>query len=136
MMTDEDYRGVKQKKGISPRAFLPAIGLILIIAFGAIAYVASTPLQKSFGSDLGMPDRDTGKLFFGVATFLVLVLSTGLLFTILGPKKGKQVSERDMDKERKMKQAEELMRKKRKEQAKVKMAQERKKSGNDGTLKR
>lgn len=130
MMTDEDYR-MRQKKGVSPRAFLPAIGLILIIAFAAIAYVASTPLQRSLGNDLGMPDANTGRIFFGVATFLVLTLFTGLLFAVLAPKKGKQVSERDMDRERKLKQADDIMRKKRKEQAKVKMAQERKKNAQD-----
>jgi flagellar biosynthesis protein FlhB len=147
MMTDEDYGGggPKVKKKTSTRAFLPVIGFVLMLAFGAIAYVLGPILHTQFGTQLGMadiaaqlqlPPAQVGSIFFGVVVFLLLVLFGGLLLSAFSPKQRINVHEQDMDKERKQKQMEDRMKKKRMEQSRVKMAQERKASAKDNDLSR
>jgi predicted histidine transporter YuiF (NhaC family) len=134
MMSEEEYR---RKRKTSTKAFLPAVGLILLIAFGAISYAIAPILERQFRGKIGaIPDGDMGELFYGAMLFLILIMITGLVLAFFSPKSKKNVSERELDKERKMKHAETVAKKKRYEQAKVKMAQERRQAAQESQKKK
>ncbi len=55
MGTDEEYGSsgrVKRSKGVKP--WLPLIGLLLMLSFGAMAYVLSEPLYNAVASSFAM----------------------------------------------------------------------------------
>lgn len=132
MMTEEDYR-VRKAKGTSIRAFFPILGLILMIAFGVVAYVLApllTNLLDSSGLIAGLPPElyERMDLISGIIIFVVMMLSTALLYAIVAPKPKKVVTERDLDRERKARIAAEQEAKLRKKKVQAKMAEERRKA--------
>ncbi len=127
MMTDEDYK-MKVAKKVSIRAFLPVIGLFLIVCLGVIAFILGQPLNNQFGASLNIPYTETGDLIFSAVVFGIGILLLGLVFAVFAPKPPKMINERKLDRERKALHAEAKARKQAREQAKVKMARERKAS--------
>jgi type VI protein secretion system component VasK len=98
--TDEDYSAyglVRQRRSI--RAFLPVMGLLLIVCFGAIAWVLGPLLYNAFGSNLGMP-ADWGPVVLGVTIFVVLLFLSYVLYAMFVPRRAKGISEHDLEKER------------------------------------
>jgi membrane protein insertase Oxa1/YidC/SpoIIIJ len=98
--TDEEYSAygrVKQRRSI--RAFLPVMGLILIVCFGAIAWVLAPMLYNLLGASLGFP-ANWGPLFFGVVVFVVLLFFSYVLYAMFAPRKARGINERDLEKER------------------------------------
>lgn len=98
--TDEDYSAygrVRQRRSI--RAFLPIMGLLLMVCFGAIAWVLGPMLYNSFGLNLGMP-ADWGPVVFGVTIFVVLLFLSYVLYAMFVPRRAKGISEHDLEKER------------------------------------
>jgi predicted membrane protein len=96
---------VKAKK--SPiSAFLPAMGLILLIAFGVISWVLAPDLLRWTVREF---DGFSGNEFepiimktaFAALIFLVLTSLTGLAVAIFVPRKRSKVKENDLNKERK-----------------------------------
>jgi uncharacterized membrane protein len=132
MMTDEDYR-IRKAKGTTLRAFFPIIGLVLVIVFGVIAYTLA-PTVTNILYDNGViqglsPDiLERFDLISGVMIFFVMMLVTGMVYAIAAPKPKKQVTERQLDRERKERIAAEVEAKQRKRKAQAKMAEDRKKS--------
>lgn len=134
MGTDEEY-GVKQRKGKGLRPFYPLIGLILIGAFGAIAYVIGPVVTNSLLDNgiLILEDNaqyEPMKLIISGVVFFAMTLIGALLFAIAAPKPKKasaNVSERDLDRERKARMQAELDAKKRQKKVRNEMAKARKK---------
>lgn len=129
MMTEEDYR-LKQGKRTTIRAFLPLFGLILIIAFGAIAYIfgqSLTDLLRGF-IPIAANDLTTFDWISRAVIFFALVMITTLIYSIAIPKKKDVVSERALEKERKARVEAEKLEKIRKRQVQAKMAKERSKN--------
>jgi uncharacterized membrane protein len=132
MMTDEDYR-VRKARGTSIRAFFPILGLILMIAFGAVAYVLApslTTILENSGLIGGLSPElyERMDLISGVIIFMVMMLFTGLIYAIVAPKPKRAVTERDLDRERKARIAAEQAAKVQKKKIQAKMAEERRKA--------
>jgi predicted histidine transporter YuiF (NhaC family) len=129
MMTEEDYR-LKQQRRTTIRAFLPLFGLILIVAFGAIAYIFGptlTDILRGF-IPIASNDLNTFDWISRVIIFLSLVMIATLIYSMAVPKKKDIVTERALEKERKARIEAEKMEKIRRRQVKAKMAKERSKN--------
>jgi heme exporter protein D len=129
MMTEEDYH-LKQAKKVSIRAFLPIFGLILIIAFGAIAYIFGVPLTELLRGfiPISPDDLDTFDWISRAIIFLALVMIATLVYSIAIPKKKDIVTERALEKERNARIEAEKLEKVRQRQVKARMAKERTKN--------
>lgn len=137
MGTDEEY-GVKVRKGKGLKPFYPLIGLILIGAFAAIAYVIGPVVTNALldSGTLYLEDFATQyepmKLIVSGAVFFAMTLLGALLFAVAAPKPKRasaNVSERDLDRERKARNQAELDAKKRRKKVRNEMAKARKKDG-------
>ena len=125
MSFENEYVKSKQKRS-AMGPFLPAIGLILIVCFAAIAFVASEPLTEVLRENMAeVPDDEEVSYVVGFIVFLGLLLITGLLFAMFAPKPPKMVTEQELKKERQQVAREKEARKKRKRAANLKMARER-----------
>lgn len=135
MGTDEEY-GVKARSGKGLRPFYPLIGLILIGAFAAIAYVIGPVVTNALLDNGILYLEDYGaqyepmKLIVSGAVFFAMALLGALLFAVAAPKSkkpGANVTERDLDRERKARNQAELDAKKRRKKVRNEMAKARKK---------
>ena len=88
-------------------------GLILVVAFGAIAFVLSTPVAESTVRLVLGIDQQLWRIFVGGAIFVLLIAISGILFSLFAPRKKDRFSERELDKERKAIQYELIMKKER-----------------------
>jgi short subunit fatty acids transporter len=125
MRSTHDTTGVKlNRKKSNP--WLPFFGLLLIIAFGAIAFIVGPVLDNQFGAQLGLPAGDASIWLFRGIVFLVLLMVFGLLYAIMAPKPRAMdsVNERVLDKERKEKRQELEARKRHQQAINRKMAKE------------
>jgi predicted histidine transporter YuiF (NhaC family) len=130
MMTEEDYR-LKQGRRTTIRAFLPLFGLILIIAFGAIAFIfgaSLTDLLVSMIPSIASVELTTLDWISRAIIFLALVMVATLIYSIAIPKKKDIVTERALEKERKDRMEAQKQEKLRQRQVKAKMAKERAKN--------
>ncbi len=126
MSFENEYAKSKKKKS-AMAPFLPAIGLILILCFAAIAFVVSEPLTDILRDNMTeIPNNQEVTYVVGFIVFLGLVLTTGLLFALFTPKPSKMITEQELKKERQQAAREKLARKKRKRDANLKMAREQK----------
>ena len=123
MQSNEDYR-LKQAKRVTIRAFLPLFGLILIIAFGLIAFIFGPWLTDVVSGIIPIDnsDLDTLDWISRVVIFFALVMIATLLYAISIPKKKDIVSERALDKERKERIKAQMLEKQRKKQVRTKLA--------------
>lgn len=137
MGTDENY-GIRKARRISIRAFLPLIGLILIIVFGAIAVVFAPTLTNIISDSITIPPSlaDNFDLVSGGVIFFALVLSATMLYTIAAPKPKRGVTERGLDRERKERIQAAKDAKKTKQRAQAKMSRDRKKEAQAESLKK
>ncbi|MDX2076118.1 MAG: hypothetical protein SFZ02_06790 [bacterium] len=132
-MSFEDEYVAKPKKKNALGAFLPLIGLFLIAAAGAVGFVLSTPLTEwlqtsvlaNNAADIA-DNLDLVKLIVGIVVAIVLLLFTAMLYAAFAPKPTKLTNERELKKEKEDKLAEDLARKKRKQEVNRKMAAENK----------
>lgn len=145
MAFEDEYAGRGRKRsGIN--AFLPFLGLILIISFGAIAYILSepvhqyiytqfieeseirnaTPVEDSF-------DNEKIQYVVGGAIFIILVMIGGALYALGAPKEKIKVTEREL-KQEKLRREEEVRAMKRRKQAinKAVAAERERKQRRDG----
>lgn len=134
--TDEEYSASgKKQRGKGLRPFYPLIGLVLIGAFGAIAYVLGEPLANAIANAgvLGPGGYgDNFEVFTWIirgAIFAALVLIGALLYAVGAPKPKsyRGVNERDLDKERRARQQAELEAKKKRKKVRNEMAKQRRK---------
>jgi hypothetical protein len=127
MGTDEEYSSsgkVKRSKGIKP--WLPVIGMLLLLSFGAMAYVLSEPLYNAVASSVAMDiTPDVGRLVAGVVLFVVLSFVGLIIYTIFAPKRTHLTNENLLERERKAKKAEQVAKKKRQRQVAIEMRRQR-----------
>lgn len=76
-------------------------GLILAIAFGAIAYIVSEPLAAQTIRLVPGIAPNLWRIFVGAAIFVGLIALSGILFALFAPKRKDKFNERELDKERK-----------------------------------
>jgi hypothetical protein len=131
-MSFEDEYVQRRTRKDPIRKFLPALGMILIIAFGAIAWVLQEPLRdlavEQF-PDLPQENEDgykeVGYIASGVV-FGVLVMIGGLMYAAFAPKPGLSVSEKELRQEKTRREAEQRARRKRQRDVRRQMAADRK----------
>lgn len=128
-MSFEDEYVRKKKKKDPITAFLPAIGLLLIVAIGAVSYILSEPAHKFLSENMsGVPaDKEVGYVV-GFVIFIVLMLFIAMIYAAFAPKPPKLVSEKQLQKEKDDREREMRERKKRQRAISRKMAEERKKA--------
>ena len=134
---EDEYAG-KQKKKDPLRAFLPVIGLILALAFAAIAYSIMEPVHKLIADNVDgfpEPEMDTGVMedkypTYAVAggIFVALVMVATVFFALFAPKPHKQVTENELKDEKRAIERENQERKRRKAKIRQQAMRERKES--------
>jgi hypothetical protein len=139
MSFEDEYAG-RQKQSNNLRAFLPIMGLMLLVAFGAIAWIASEPLhdfvyeeffQQEEATDGILPGdensfaRDEVQYFFAAGTFLLLLMLSGFTYALFAPKPTKLATEAELKKEREAKRREAVEKKRRRQTINKQMAAER-----------
>ncbi len=104
--------------------------MLLIVAFGAIAFIFGPNLTDVLRSFIPIATADLGRFDWisRAVIFLSLVMIATLLYTIAIPKKKDIVTERALEKERKARIEAEKVAKQRKKQVRAKMAKERSKN--------
>lgn len=138
-MSSQEYTSKISKKKSSSK-WLPVLGLLLIVALAAIAYVVSEPVHETLYSVMfeqqearqGIARGSSNSFMqppmkYGVAVivFIVLVLFMSMLYTLFAPKPKYNVHEKDMKKERDQKEHERRQEKLRKQKINKQMAVER-----------
>lgn len=115
---------VKQAEKNTTKPYLRVIGMVLVVAFGVIAFILSEPAGRALldTANINIP-LEQARILVGVAIFIVLLMFTYVVFAIFAPKDKKSVNERDLEKERAMKQAEMKAKKKRSREINRKMAE-------------
>lgn len=105
---------VKQAEQNSSKPYLRLAGFVLAIAFGVIAFILSEPAAQTF-LDIANVDIpfDLARGLVGITIFTVLLLFSYFLFAIFAPKDKRTTTEKELEKERAMKQAEIKAKKKR-----------------------
>lgn len=128
---DEFGETPEEKKKTTINAFLPLFGLVLIIAFGAIAYVLSEPLTTLLRENVdGIPAEQEVQYVVGGVIFLVMLMLSGMMYAMFAPKPQLRVTEAELKKERMLDAREKKARQLRKQQMNRKAAEEvRKRSG-------
>lgn len=121
MSFENEYARSKKKKD-PIRAFLPVIGLVLIVCFAAISWVVHEPIRDALAenvTDLPQPGQDGFEeigYVAGGAVFVVLLMITSLMYSAFAPKPEKIVSERELLREKKERAAEKKARERRKKE--------------------
>ncbi|GAB4526421.1 MAG: hypothetical protein OHK0046_43180 [Anaerolineae bacterium] len=83
-------------------AFLPLMGLLMLIALGAIAFVLSEPLHELLLENVAdFPADNSGRLTVGGFIFTLLLMLSAMLYALFAPKPEKTVNEAQLMKERK-----------------------------------
>lgn len=127
-MSFEDEYVRKKKKKDPITAFLPAIGLLLAVAIGAVSYILSDPAHQFLIDNMNdVPaDKEVGYVV-AVVIFIVLMLFIAMIYAAFAPKPTKLVSERQLQKEKDEMERERLQRKKRQREVQRKLSEERNK---------
>jgi uncharacterized BrkB/YihY/UPF0761 family membrane protein len=130
-MSFEDEYAVKPKKKNPINAFLPLIGLFLIAAAGGIGFVLSGPVTQSLQTSILASNADDiaqnyelVQLIVGVVIAIVILLFVAMIYAMFAPKPTKLTSEKELQREKEERLAEQLARKRRKQEVNRKMAAE------------
>jgi MFS family permease len=100
-------------------------GLILAIAFGAIAYILSESVSQQTLRLVPGIAESTWRIIVGAAIFVGLVSVFGILFAIFAPKRKDKFNERELDKERRQLWAEEKAKKMRQKEVRKQISKAR-----------
>ena len=103
-------------------------GLVLAIAFVAIAYIVSVPLSEQTLRLVPGIAPATWRIFVGIAIFVGLVAIFGIIFALFAPKRKDKFNERALDKERRQMWAEEKAKKMRQKEVRKQISEERRKA--------
>ena len=121
---DEYVKSTKKKDPLT--AFLPVMGLVLVVAFAAIAYALHKPAHEFLQNRIdGFPTEPEVGYVIGGAIFLILVLFAGMFYAMFAPKGPKITTEKELLREKEERQREELTRKKRRAELRKQAAKER-----------
>lgn len=100
-------------------------GLILTIAFGAIAYILSESLSQQTLRLVPGIAATTWRIIVGIAIFVGLVAVSGIIFALFAPKRKDKLNERELDKERRQMWAEEKAKKLRQKEVRKQISKAR-----------
>ena len=100
-------------------------GLILTIAFGAIAYILSESLSQQTLRLVPGIAATTWRIIVGAAIFVGLVALSGIIFALFAPKRKDKLNERELDKERRQMWAEEKAKKLRQKEVRKQISKAR-----------
>lgn len=107
-------------------AFLPVLGFLLIVSLGAVAYLVSGPAHRFLlEQDFGIPANTEVQFVIAGILWLLLMLTSYMLYALFAPKPDKIATERHLKVEKAEKQKEDLARKKRQQELNRKVARER-----------
>jgi len=128
-MSFSEHEYVKGKQTRDPiRPFLPVIGLFMIVALGAIAFVLSTPVHELLMDQISdFPEEQEVQYVVGVVIFLLLVLVMSLIYAAFAPKPARTVSEKELKQEKAAIERERLAKKRRRRQMRKQMYEDREK---------
>lgn len=129
MYEDQYEKEEKKSKGITNTALLPLFGLLIIVALGAISFVASEPAHQLLLDNIegnSIPDEPEVQYAIALALFFVLLAFVSMIYAIFAPKPDRIVPEAQLKKEKMLKERERKAQKKRKMEANRKMAQQNK----------
>ncbi|MDZ4669368.1 MAG: hypothetical protein SH821_00730 [Phototrophicales bacterium] len=138
-MSFEDEYMSKAKKKTPLNAFLPLIGLFLLAAAAGVGFSLSKPLTEWLQNTI-LPDNsqdiadnfEVVQLVVGAVVAVIILLFAAMMYAVLAPKPTKLTNERELKKEKEDKVAEDIARKKRRQEVNRKMAEETKrKMGSD-----
>ena len=135
MSFEDEYAG-KSKKRDPIRAFLPVLGLFLAVALGAIAWAIHEPLRDIIVEQIAdLPQEgEEGFVEVGYAVagivFIALLMVASLIYAAFAPKPTKQVTERELKREKELTRQEQLARKKRQAEIRKRQAEARKQQEN------
>jgi len=130
---DEYGGGIKKKERRGLRPLLPALGLVLVVAFGGISFVLGPEVAKFASTRLGFrvsgPDDPVNYVFMGILLIAFLAL-TAVIIAMATPKKktDKLATEQQLKREKDEKEKERLARKARQREVQRKMAEERRRN--------
>jgi uncharacterized ion transporter superfamily protein YfcC len=126
MSFGEDEYEMKHRRKNWRNILLPVMGLLLAGAVAGISFVGAKPITVILRENVaGVPEGDGLQVAVGFGIFLTLMLIFVMFYAIFAPKPTKMISEKDLDKEKKLRQKEKLEQKRRRRQVNLKMAQER-----------
>lgn len=132
-MSFEDEYVAKPKKKNALNAFLPLIGLFLIAAAVGVGFVMSGPVAGWLRDTVLVDNYDdinenfeVVKLVSGAVVAVIILLFAAMLYAAFAPKPTKLTNERELKREKEAKLAEQIARKKRKQEVNRKMAAENK----------
>lgn len=120
-------------EGRKRRAWWPIYGFFMLVAAAGIAYATGPMLGEVTYNSVrpGLP-REQWDLIMGIAIGFVLVLVFGAIYSFLAPKPiTSKISNRDLERERKLVQAEILARKQRQKTVRQDLAKSRKQQEQD-----
>lgn len=124
MSSSKEYSSVKKAEKKRNNALSPVIGVIVIVIAGALAWFGAEPVFNWLLLNVpGIPAEPALQYVVMGVIFLLVVLLGGLFYSIVAPKPPKGISERDMDREKQRKAAEEQAAKRRKAEMRAKMRQ-------------
>lgn len=130
MRQPQDPLRMDEKAQRRRRAWWPLYGLFLSLAMAGIAYsLAPTVSDATFNQFRPGVPQDTWTVIVGFVLFFLLVMVAGMLFAFLAPKPVQSVShitDREIDRERKLRYAEEVARKEREKEMRRKISKDRK----------
>lgn len=132
-MEDEYGGGIRKKERRGLRPLLPALGLVLVVAFGAISYVIGPEVAQFAGAQLKFNvTKEVEYIFIGVLLLVFLGVTT-IIIAAATPKKqtDKLATEQQLKKEKAEKEKEHLARKVRQREIQKKMAEERRRSSRE-----
>lgn len=130
MSFEDEYQGRSlEARSTTIRAFLPVMGLVLLVTLGVMAYFLSEPVHELLMDNLqGVPADEEVRYVVAAVMFVVMMMVVGMIYAAFAPKPAKTVTESQLKRERMMVEAEKKARKQRRQQVNRKMAQARKQS--------
>ena len=123
---EDEYAGRKQKKD-PITAFLPFLGLLLALAFGAIAYVLREPAHEFLIEQINdFPTEEEVSYAVAGVLFLIFMLLAALVYALFAPKPHhKSVTEKELKREKQAIEQERVERKRRKRRMREEAVKER-----------
>jgi hypothetical protein len=123
---EDEYAGRKKKKD-PITAFLPFLGLILAMAFAAIAWVLREPAHEFLIEQISdFPQEEEMAYAVAGVLFLIMMMLAALVYALFAPKPHhKLVTEKELKREKEAIDREHLERKRRKRRMRQQAAKER-----------
>lgn len=135
MFEDQYEKRETKKKGITNNALMPLFGLLLVLALGAIAFVASAPIHELLLENVDgdtIPEDTEVQYVIAAGLFLMLLALVSMIYAMFAPKPDKIVPEAELKKEKAEVERQRRMQKRKRQEANRKMARENREQSRRG----